>query len=393
VLIPVLRPLLRPVVLTPAMAILLGVGARVGQVANHTFTTQTQSGTHKEIMSRSRHGVVHGVRWLKLVFPNFKQSEEPTGADATITAAIEYPEGVFTQVTFSGATTGTIPDGDLLESDPIPIIVPDGGAYIFVRSKLVHPIGIVYHPRAGLTALGEAATYGASGVADQTMGGTIVPTGGVNGNILYGPIAILGHARCKSAALIGDSRVQGGVDAINGTGQNHVGELARSFGDDYAYANLGIASSNASEFASADSKIVQLARAYFTHVVGNWGINDLNNGFSVADTLANIQTVRALIGRPYFHCTVAPRSTGSWESTASQTTHVTNTKRVQLNNLLRAVPSGMAGVFELADVVESARDSGLWTPTYTSDGLHENQTGCEAIRDSGVIDPATVFAA
>jgi len=34
-------------------------------------------------------------------------------------------------------------------------------------------------------------------------------------------------------------------------------------------------------------------------------------------------------------------------------------------------------------VVESARDSGLWAPGYTSDGVHASQAACEAIRKAG----------
>lgn len=377
----------------PAVRQLLVPKRRIGQVANHTFTTPTISLAQQQIMSRSLHRMQEDVSWVQLVFPCWQDNEQVVGANATITASVEYPAGVFTQATFAGSASGTILDGNHATTDRVYVNIPSGVDF-FVRSYFTNSVGIVYNARAGLTTLGEAATYAASGVVDQTMSGTVSATGGASGNILYGPIAIVSHSKRKSVALIGDSRVQGPNDTVNATAQHHIGEQARSFGDSYAYMNLGVSGTRASQFASNTSKVVQLAKAYATHVVGNFGINDIGSQ-TAAQCLANVQMVRTLIGLPYFHTTVAPRSTSTdaWATTVNQTTHATNAVRLTLNGLLRAVPAGFSGVFELADVVESARDSGLWKVNYTADGLHENQAAFEAIRDSGVIPPATVFAA
>lgn len=45
--------------------------------------------------------------------------------------------------------------------------------------------------------------------------------------------------------------------------------------------------------------------------------------------------------------------------------------------------------FEIADVVETARDSGIWlAPGYTPDGVHDTNTANLAIQASGNINPA-----
>lgn len=47
----------------------------------------------------------------------------------------------------------------------------------------------------------------------------------------------------------------------------------------------------------------------------------------------------------------------------------------------------LVGFFELADLAESARNSGRWRPSYTADGIHPNATGAATM--SAGIDPLT----
>ena len=115
----------------------------------------------------------------------------------------------------------------------------------------------------------------------------------------------------------------------------------------------------------------------------------MTNGRTAVLAYADLLTIWALL-QPLsvFSCTVNPASTStdSFATTANQTTVASNAQRVALNNLLRT--SGMSsGVFDLADVVESARDSGLWkAPGYTADGLHESQLASLAIANSRAIE-------
>jgi hypothetical protein len=79
-----------------------------------------------------------------------------------------------------------------------------------------------------------------------------------------------------------------------------------------------------------------------------------------------------------------------WATTDNQTTDATSaTARLAYNAALRTGQhtARIAGFVEIADAVESARDSGLWKVTgadraYTYDGLHESSGGFQAIEDS-----------
>ena len=48
------------------------------------------------------------------------------------------------------------------------------------------------------------------------------------------------------------------------------------------------------------------------------------------------------------------------------------------------------GYFEVADQVETARDSGIWQPNFTFEGIHEVQAGYLAIKNSGAINTAVI---
>ena len=144
----------------------------------------------------------------------------------------------------------------------------------------------------------------------------------------------------------------------------------------------------------ANGTIRRQISAYCTDALIAYGINDATTaGRTAAQIMADHKSLAAALALPTWLQTLAPKtaSTDSWATTASQTTDATaNPIRVALNLLIRRTPDWAAGYFELADVVESARDSGLWKPGYTADGLHENQTAAAAIAASGVMRPRYV---
>lgn len=114
-------------------------------------------------------------------------------------------------------------------------------------------------------------------------------------------------------------------------------------------------------------------------------------GRTAAQVLADLQTIRRFYpGKRFYQSTILPRSTGDYTS-LNQTPHSSNGARVTLNDAIRALPLGFHGYFESADQVESARNSGIWQPNMTGDGLHPINTGYAAIQNSRVYDP-TVLA-
>lgn len=345
---------------------------------------------NKQIMTRTRHVCLSGVSSLQLAFHSWISEEQTMGANATITAAIEYPSGTFTQVTFSGAAQGTIPDGTFILSDAVSVTIP-ASAVFYVRSYYTNTAGICYHNNGCNTSLGESCTFAASGVVDQTMGGTITNT---SGHIGYGPIAIIGWSSAPALLFLGDSRGMGVNDTATGS-TSAVGELAPSFGDSYASSNMCISGATAQGLATAPTaQRVKLA-PYFTHVLSQFGINDLTNSHTASTIISDLRTIQGLFpGKKFYQATIAPHttSTDSWATTANQTVVASEAQRVSLNTTIRANASGFNGYVEVADQVESARNSGLWiAPSYTTDGLHESNTANVAIKNSGAINPAALL--
>lgn len=96
-----------------------------------------------------------------------------------------------------------------------------------------------------------------------------------------------------------------------------------------------------------------------------------------------IMDMRVTYGSPLrkvYQATIAPSNiTGTPEST--------NAVRVAVNNYIRSRPAPLSGSVEIADVVETVRGSGLWKTGYTTDLIHENETGYQAIEAAGEMDP------
>jgi hypothetical protein len=338
-------------------------------------------------MTRSLHIAADNIASLQLVFANFYIAlggEVGGGTTATYTASIEYPVGTLTQVKFSGSVSGTAAPGALLVSDAVSVAIPQYASF-FVRNYRVHAAGSYAAPytQKGSTlnsAAGDNCNWGStSGVTDQTMSGTVVGRG-----VPYAapPVAIIGPTSVKSALIIGDSRVYG-VNVVPSTPTNPgVGELAPSF----FYASVGhiasgLASDKAAYWAAANYPLSANLAQYCTAIVSNHSINDLLNGETSAQLVANQQTMMAAFSsKAYFPCTIAPRttSTDSWATLGNQTAGSENAQRVTYNTAVRAGIAGATGYFEIADSGESSRNSGLWlvngTANYaTQDGVHESE--------------------
>lgn len=364
-----------------------------GQIASRTFASGQFSAPNKQIMSRQRHVCQTDVSSIQLVYPCWQGAELVTGANATITAAVEYPVGTFTQVKFSGATQGTIVDGGYVVSDAVSVVIPRGATF-YSRSYFTNTAGIVYSAYGSNTSSGEAATFAASGVVDQTMGGTVTATSGAVG---YGPIAIIGQTSVASIAILGDSRAAGLNDTMSGTATG-AGEITRSINDTAPYCNLSIPSVTARGIVTLGQNCTRIKMAqYCSHIIFQLGTNDMTGGDDSSVLVASAQQIRSwLPGRPFYVCTVAPRttSTDAWATTVNQTPVAAEFRRVAYNAIVRGGQiSGVSGFIEIADQVESTRDSGFWkAPSYTTDGIHESPTAHIAIQTSGAIVPATLTA-
>lgn len=198
-------------------------------------------------------------------------------------------------------------------------------------------------------------------------------------NIVSGPCAILGipnvGADYRSIALIGDSILAGagdlsssrfpwsgsgyGATALAGvpTWQQSIGGNGVQYlVDGYAYNWV-----NRRRWANhCNTAFVAL------------GTNDLASGRSVAEVKADLLKLYRVLrdggmSRIYVG-TLLPRaaSTDAWITTANQSEIVAGfgAKAAELNRWLRNRADGVVdGIVELADAVESGRDSGLWKPS------------------------------
>lgn len=356
----------------------------IGAVSAHTSIKCNTDFGGAGLMVRSCHPARTNMRNIAVAFANWGNngSGDSTAGLGTLTVrcALEYPEGVYHQLRFGGNATGSTAAGGDVWTDLTPIRIPRG-ALFWLRTHYTSTAAIpwtyggVIDNKIPDPPYGEASEDTAT---DKTLSGTIA-------NSVYGtamPTAIVGHTTEPSFFGIGDSRFHG-VDWPGSLGL--MGSLDRAVGQYYATINLSITGEPANNYLSRATNRLRFLK-FCTHALCGLGINDVNGG----DLATNIQGYLTTIYdglRPYLgprqiiQNTLPPisTSTDSWATTGNQTTHSNNAGRITINNWIRGGAGRGLRYFEFADAVESARNSGLWSPNTTGDGLHENVAGNQAI--------------
>jgi hypothetical protein len=343
------------------------------------------------------------VTSIRVAFPNWQLnggSVETVGANPiTLSGSIQYPFGSFFRMTFDGATSMVLPAGATIWSDPIPIYVPkDTGFYIrcflSVTSGQTWPRGIV-----PIVSNGDQSEEGV-GLSDNTMGGSYSGSNGA----CYGPCAIIGMPAVPTGSVLlltyslgwgqGDDPT-GVSSAPSGDGMGNYGPLQRGLYN----AGIGFIKMTKSGLYARDVTGASVRTRLFAPFCGSaivlLGTNDLTGNISltaIQGYLTEIWAALAAEGCHVFACTVPPKtnSTDGWASSANQTmagldygtgSSGIGSIRAQLNDWIRSVPNrAVFGVLELADQVETSRNSGVWKSGFTSDGTHWNQTGIPAIQ-------------
>lgn len=342
--------------------------------------TSTASG-----LSRSRHIARAAITSLRVAFPNWVFGTNVNSV-ATVTAAIEY-NGVAYPLTWHGASSvgiGADSTGQL--SDALAVTIPAGDAF-FVRSFYTNAAGSIiwqyYSDSASIfgaadTANGEQYRFGATDQTNATgnlTGGTSEPLA------IYRPSLIVGTNTGKSYFLIGDSRHYGNIDAYTGTSGDR-GQIARAVGAVSGYINFGSPGELASDLVASHERRNFHAN-YCSHVICEYAANDIISSHSAATIAADLSTIAGYFPNfSTYQTTITPMvSTSDGGSTlGGQTPYATEAVRTALNGLIRAGISGFTGYLEVADIVESARDSGKWKVNYSVEGLHEDNTCTLAIQ-------------
>lgn len=366
-----------------------------GFVATRCLMPTSLNTTNRQLMARSPHFMREDCSSIEIEFPNFfvdpnsPHAEIGTGSPATITASVEFPAGVFTQILFGGSPTGIIPDVSKLKCDPVAISLARGDL-IWIRTFWVSPTGVlsIPHNLIGAGLPGSGLEVAVSGLTDKTMSGTVTPA-----NNEYSPVAIIGTTTRASVVIIGDSIALGDNSRETvGNASGDFGVIARSLGPDYAYGSYCQNGDRAEHFVLSHTNRVDLFQ-YASHIVCEYGSNDIYSASrSAAIVLADLQTIWGYgtsIGKIACQSAIIVRTTSidNFATINGQLITSGNVQRLLLNSSLLALPSGLSRCFNIPSALET---NGVWAVTgapngYTADGTHPNSPGSLLIPPTGVV--------
>lgn len=375
----------------------------LGQIGTRCFLVNGPSASVLQANARTEHFARSTVDDLQIMVANVygaAGAETGPGAPSTVSASIEYIDGTIKPFTFGqGASHVVVPDKGMALSDPISGRVSDGMPF-FIRQYRTNPSQGIYDAISG--GPNDKFEYGTSGITDKTLGGTI-PNTTPGSPFCMPPIAIIGKTRNVSVFLAGDSLTKGVSDRVSNAWQD-MGITARSIGPQLAYINTGINSDtliNANNPANYVNR--QLLSQYCSHIIDAYGINDIVGGQTAAQVAANRTVFAAKFGgKRVYGTSLGPdaTSTDGWVTLANQTPFAQNAARVAFNGLVRAGIVGEFGYFDVADALESDRNSGIWAVGYlpgaasgianTSDQPHPNIAGNERVACMQVINPGVL---
>lgn len=367
------------------------------------------NGTDTSATARTVHIIRTNATDIRLVFSNI--SSGGVGPNAiTVQAAIEPPvtgtsfstSGTYIYpVTFNGANSILIQPGASIISDPVPMTVLVGQA-IYIRTGVSVTAGQKWPQGMAAGAVADeqyplSAAF-SGGTQEGVITGSIVLSAG--GNIpagyayAYSPAAILGTptgtAIPQAVALIGDSIVEGSGETFPFIGYSvRACNLAG-----LPYVNPGVHGTLAANFLGATLGTLALQPAAgCTLAIEEYGRNDVTNGsysaVQIETNKVNIWKELSRRGITVTTATITPRtnSTDNWRTTTNQTLAdptAIEAVRVAVNTWIRAggpidsntlapVAVGTAGALlfgmpghpcagfsEVAWLVETAHDSGIW---------------------------------
>jgi hypothetical protein len=331
---------------------------------------------------------------LRMIYSNFLAS---TGVDADGPAA--YPikaglkvGGTIYRAPFRGVASINLDPGGVAITDPLAVEVAAGAqiySRTFVNSTTWRPNTASFTGTGGFTNTTDLTDPGAAAIADATKW-------------MLAPSAVIGlprDVRARAFAIVGDSIAAGVADtnAFGGTKADGStgGWVARALYGKAGWLNVAVPSDSGYSFLASHFRRMALFD-YVTDVICQYGTNDLYNA---ARSTAQLQADWAALwklftrrGLRVWQSTLLPRTTDT-----AGTTPFTDGKeanRVAANTWLRAgapldataltpvavgtsgaLLAGQAGhpvvgIIEVADAIETSRNSGVWKTGYTVDGVH-----------------------
>lgn len=361
----------------------VSVAHRVGTYVS----TSTVDANHQAVTYKVRHYANVKSGMYRLAYGNFYANSttgDTDGAnDIVVGASIEDASGNIYVAKFNGQKNVTLPPGSFILSDPIAVFFNQGDVfytrnYVSVSAGQKYPVGIQQ----------ESGSNEGLAQGDITASGTITPTAPESN--CFHPLFILGNPdpsvsnNNSSVLFLGDSITAGVGANYYGNSYAHIsGQLFRR-----GILVGAVTGDKGSSFSASPSygKYRMLLAQYATHAVIAFGANDL--GVGNENTAIQIQGYNTVIanrliamGLKVYLVTIPPRttSTDGYATTVNQTpstgyTGGATSERAKYNAWVRTKPAPFTDYIELADIVESGRDTGLWKPLYTTDGYHPNAT-------------------
>lgn len=354
----------------------------------------TQGGT-----ARVQHKMLVSARGIIFAYSNFYNNagtETDGPNDITVAAAVDDNNATLRfPLTFNGGQRQVvIKPGTTVFSDPLGQYFPKGTTF-YSRTFVSVGAGLKFPRGSDVVNGGASSNEGHNYPATATVGADLTPLGSANtgivntnnGQRVYGPTGIFGVARTRvptppAIVIIGDSIAAGSGD----TGAFlDWGYIERALNLNYPFQQLAYPSETvdgwmqqggATRFRRA-SIMERITGA--TAILCELGINSIGN-VNWQPNLDAVWAYLATFGVPVYQTTITPNttSTDGWVTTVNQTPTVNEVRRVAMNARIRSVPSPLTGIFEVADLVETSRDSGIWRATYTADGIHPSAVGAAA---------------
>lgn len=316
--------------------------------------------------TRTKHFVRVECSNLKLVFFGKYASAGSTPEDTltnsvTLKCAIETSGGTVIPVYFSGSRTGTLSDGATLVSDSVGLSL-SAGDYVWLRIR--QEKGASTYHFSNVTIRGTASGSGEGYTTSDYVDSGTIPSADYVGLL---PIVVTGDVsigKSNGVLVVGDSISIGDNDL-----PESLGWVERATSAYYPLTLLGVGGERASHFVTVSNSDHRLAAAQQGRnrvAICTYGTNDWAAGDSAATIEANLLTIwtrLAALGVRVYQTTITPRPTSTsnnWTTVAGQTAAATDSVRVAVNTYIRTLPAPLAGYLEVADAVESARDSGKW---------------------------------
>lgn len=245
---------------------------------------------------------------------------------------------------------------------------------------------------------GDNFEFSATELSDNTEGGAYGGAGG-SPDFCFPPVSISGLSRKAAVAVIADSRGAGQEDMTRSDRRNLLGPFERAFGElDVPWANFARPALRAEGFMNSGARSTALINKYASIVHNALGVNDLSSK-TAAEIMTILETINARFnnGQRVYQATIEPNttSTDAFVSVAGQTPTSSNTKRNDLNTLIRSSLK-TAGVIDIARYAGHPTSPDVFAPVpygaptgiaALSDGLHMQSPAIIDMVMRGVIQP------